>query len=141
MRALVTGGNGFAGSYLSSMLEAFGHTVFPTVGPREHVGGIKLQLLDASSIDAALLEAKPDAIFHLAGQASVPASRKDPQEAFNVNATGTLMVLEHIARARRMGLAYVYLGYWVRGSDKMDYKVRFSPLEALGQNGWEELSV
>jgi arginyl-tRNA--protein-N-Asp/Glu arginylyltransferase len=29
----------------------------------------------------------------------------------------------------------------VRGSDKMDYKIRFSPLEALGQNGWEELAL
>jgi arginyl-tRNA--protein-N-Asp/Glu arginylyltransferase len=29
----------------------------------------------------------------------------------------------------------------VRGSEKMDYKVRFSPLEALGANGWEDLVV
>ena len=34
---------------------------------------------------------------------------------------GTLMILDHIARARRMKLPYVYLGYWVRGSRKMDY--------------------
>jgi dihydropteroate synthase len=39
------------------------------------------------------------------------------------------------------GLPYVYLGYWVRGSEKMDYKIRFSPLEALTQNGWEALQV
>ena len=32
-----------------------------------------------------------------------------------------------------------YLGYWVQGSDKMDYKIRFSPLEALTTNGWERL--
>ena len=43
--------------------------------------------------------------------------------------------------ARARGLPYVYLGYWVRGSEKMDYKARFAPLEALGQNGWEELIV
>jgi arginyl-tRNA--protein-N-Asp/Glu arginylyltransferase len=49
---------------------------------------------------------------------------------------GTLMVLDHIARAQRMGLAYVYLGYWVRGSKKMDYKSRFLPQERLMPDGW-----
>ena len=49
---------------------------------------------------------------------------------------GTLMILDHIARARRMGLAYVYLGYWVRGSRKMDYKGRFVPQERLMPEGW-----
>ena len=54
---------------------------------------------------------------------------------------GTYMILDHVMAARAQGLPYVYLGYWVRGSEKMDYKVRFSPLEALGQNGWEDLVV
>jgi arginyl-tRNA--protein-N-Asp/Glu arginylyltransferase len=49
---------------------------------------------------------------------------------------GTFMILDHIARARRMGLTYVYLGYWVRGSKKMDYKGRFLPQERLAPNGW-----
>ena len=49
---------------------------------------------------------------------------------------GTLMILDHISRARRMGLAYVYLGYWVRGSRKMDYKGRFLPQERLLADGW-----
>jgi arginine-tRNA-protein transferase len=52
---------------------------------------------------------------------------------------GTFMIQDHIARARALGLPYVYLGYWVQGSDKMDYKIRFSPLEALTPNGWEIL--
>ncbi|MEZ5888855.1 MAG: arginyltransferase [Xanthobacteraceae bacterium] len=49
---------------------------------------------------------------------------------------GTLMILDHIVRARRMGLGYVYLGYWVPGSRKMDYKARFLPQERLGPDGW-----
>ena len=53
---------------------------------------------------------------------------------------GTYMILDHVMTARALGLPYVYLGYWVRGSDKMDYKIRFSPLEALTQNGWERLT-
>jgi leucyl-tRNA---protein transferase len=49
---------------------------------------------------------------------------------------GTFMILDHIARARQMGLAYVYLGYWVHGSRKMDYKGRFLPQERLAPEGW-----
>ena len=52
---------------------------------------------------------------------------------------GTFMILDHIARARRMGLAYVYLGYWVRGSRKMDYKGRFLPQERLAPEGWTRI--
>jgi hypothetical protein len=36
----------------------------------------------------------------------------------------------------RAGLPYVYLGYWVEGSARMQYKVRFRPLEKLGREGW-----
>lgn len=49
---------------------------------------------------------------------------------------GTLVILDHIARAKAMGLAYVYLGYWVQGSSKMDYKARFLPQERLLPEGW-----
>jgi arginine-tRNA-protein transferase len=52
---------------------------------------------------------------------------------------GTFMVLDHIARARRLGLPYVYLGYWVEGSPKMAYKSRFLPQERLMPQGWERV--
>ena len=50
---------------------------------------------------------------------------------------GTFMILDHIARAKAAGLPHVYLGYWVNGSRKMNYKVRFTPQEHLGPRGWE----
>ena len=50
---------------------------------------------------------------------------------------GTFIILDHIRHAADIGLAYVYLGYWVEGSACMQYKVRFRPLERLGRDGWE----
>jgi len=40
---------------------------------------------------------------------------------------GSLIILDHLQQASLTNLPYVYLGYWVRGSEKMNYKVRFSP--------------
>lgn len=54
---------------------------------------------------------------------------------------GTWLILDHIERARANGLPYVYLGYWVEGSPKMDYKRRFKPQEHLLGNGWERRDV
>jgi arginine-tRNA-protein transferase len=58
----------------------------------------------------------------------------DPDEASR--SLGTFAILDHIGRARRMGLPYLYLGYWVKNSRKMDYKGRFLPQERLMPSGW-----
>jgi arginine-tRNA-protein transferase len=49
---------------------------------------------------------------------------------------GTYVILDSIRSAQRMGLSYVYLGYWVKGSGKMAYKGRFLPQERLMRDGW-----
>src|SRR6201985_374409 len=49
---------------------------------------------------------------------------------------GTFMILDHISRARRQGLPYVYLGYWVESSKKLDYKGRCLPQQRLAPSGW-----
>jgi arginine-tRNA-protein transferase len=54
---------------------------------------------------------------------------------------GTYLILDHIARAQRLGLPHVYLGYWVKGSPKMDYKRRFLPQERLSPDGWERIEA
>ena len=63
----------------------------------------------------------------------------DPDEAGR--SLGTFMILDHIVRASRMGLPYVYLGYWVQGSRKMDYKGRFLPQERLTPEGWRRVET
>jgi len=54
---------------------------------------------------------------------------------------GRFMILDHLAQASLTGMPFVYLGYWVKGSQKMDYKARFQPLEALGPSGWRLLGA
>jgi leucyl-tRNA---protein transferase len=50
---------------------------------------------------------------------------------------GNFIILDHIRRAAAEGLPYVYLGYWVEGSPRMQYKVRYRPLERLTREGWQ----
>ena len=52
---------------------------------------------------------------------------------------GTYNVLWQIARCLELQLDYLYLGYWVKGSDKMAYKARFRPLQGFVQGKWQEL--
>lgn len=58
----------------------------------------------------------------------------------NGRSLGTFMVLWMIEHARLQGLDYVYLGYWVQGSAKMDYKRNFRPLEGFTPGGWKRLA-
>jgi len=58
----------------------------------------------------------------------------DPNQANR--SLGTYMIVDHIARARHQGLPYVYLGYWINGSQKMGYKSRFLPQQRLSPSGW-----
>ncbi|MBC7144761.1 MAG: arginyltransferase [Thioclava marina] len=52
---------------------------------------------------------------------------------------GTYLILDHVEIARRVGLPYVYLGYWVPGSRKMGYKANFSALEIYKGGNWIDI--
>ena len=58
----------------------------------------------------------------------------DPDE--HARSLGTLAILQQVALARRRGLPWVYLGFWIEGHPKMDYKRRFRPLQVRGTAGW-----
>ena len=63
----------------------------------------------------------------------------DPQHEKR-SGLGNFIILDHIRRAANAGLPYVYLGYWVDGSSRMQYKIRYRPLERLGRDGWERFA-
>ncbi|MCI4664329.1 MAG: arginyltransferase [Neomegalonema sp.] len=49
---------------------------------------------------------------------------------------GRYIILDQINLAKLLNQPYVYLGFWVQGSDKMDYKIQFQPAEIMADDGW-----
>ena len=88
-----------------------------------HSGGDKRGTLAA----AALVDVLGDGL-------SMVYSYFDPEEARR--SLGVYTILDHIQQARAAGFGYLYLGYWIPGSDKMDYKAAFRPLELLLGGEW-----
>lgn len=53
---------------------------------------------------------------------------------------GKYAILAQIHRAQELGLSYVYLGYWIKQCDKMNYKTDYRPLELLINRRWLRLN-
>jgi leucyl-tRNA---protein transferase len=58
----------------------------------------------------------------------------DPDET--ARSLGTFAILQQLALARRRGMPWLYLGFWIDGHPKMDYKRRFRPLQIRTAEGW-----
>lgn len=97
----VTGGAGFIGSNLVSALLGAGHAVTVvddlSTGLKSNIDSSGAEFHQVSIVDATKLKnvlARSEVIFHLAARGSVPRSLKSPVATHDVNATGTLNVLE-----------------------------------------------
>ena len=54
---------------------------------------------------------------------------------------GTYAILYAVKLAKMHKIPHVYLGYWIDGSQKMDYKRKFKPLEGFIQRKWQDLEL
>ncbi len=59
---------------------------------------------------------------------------------FPERSLGKFAILAQIQRAKELGLSYVYLGYWIKQCDKMNYKTDYRPLELLINRRWLRLN-
>ena len=110
MRIFITGATGFAGSHLVEQLLATGHELFTlvhqatshqTLHPHTKLTPISGDLLSPESLTAALAVAKPDVVYHLAGQAYPGRSWQQPGLTLSVNSVGTANLLQAVVQYGR----------------------------------------
>lgn len=105
MKALITGMTGFVGGHLVTSLLRDGWDVHGTLltfveeAPPPGTAGTPVDITDADAMAVVVADVRPDAIFHLAGAASVGQSFADPDGTWKVNVEGTRGVLEGMRRS------------------------------------------
>ncbi len=110
MRIFVTGATGFAGSHLVKNLAAAGHEIYSLVHQAtshqpllqsEQMTQVPGDLLDRASLETAVAEARPDVVYHLAGQAYPARSWQQPGLTLAVNSVGTANLLQAVVEYGR----------------------------------------
>ncbi len=121
-RVVVTGGSGFVGGHLARRLADDGHIVtsIDIAEPRSELRpGTKIVQADIRDADAtrhAIVDARPDLVFHLAAQSSVAISMREPELDIATNVTGTLNVARAARNAGAQRLVFVSSGGAIYGA-------------------------
>ena len=97
MRILVTGAEGFVGEFLTASLRGDGHEV-SALSRRGSPGMLECDLTDPRAVARAVKKSAPDQVFHLAAQASAARSWTEPALTYEVNVTGTHLLLEALRK-------------------------------------------
>lgn len=95
MRALVTGATGFVGRHLLEALREAGYETLACGGPHD-TDALPIDLVDLSTLRAALDLGKPDVVFHLAAATFVPDAIASPMETYVINVRGTANVAQAV---------------------------------------------
>ena len=113
-RVLVTGHTGFKGAWLVAWLSAVGARVTgfahaPETEPNlwslldlDGVTSVTGDLNDRAALDAAIADADPEFVFHLAAQSLVRRSYREPVETFATNVVGTVQLLDALRAAQNL---------------------------------------
>jgi len=99
MKAMITGSLGFVGKHLSNELTANGYSVCGIdIQAGAHTDAVNL--LDRDAVRKYIRLTQPDVIFHLAAQAAIPYSWKEPQKTFEINVIGAVNLLEALCNEK-----------------------------------------
>jgi GDP-4-dehydro-6-deoxy-D-mannose reductase len=93
-RLFITGGHGFVGQWVRKLAASKGDPDLSIALP-----GTEFQLLDSAQVDRELSAARPDSVLHLAAQADVSRSFREPEATFVANFLGTLHLFQGLRRA------------------------------------------
>jgi GDP-4-dehydro-6-deoxy-D-mannose reductase len=102
VRALVTGAGGFVGKYLSRHLREQGHDVVRAGRADDADCDLTLELSDDGSVQAAVAQAHPDVVLHLAAQTFLPEAAQRPIETYETNILWTARLLGALAAPARL---------------------------------------
>jgi CDP-glucose 4,6-dehydratase len=111
---LVTGHTGFKGSWLTLWLKHLGANIcgialdpktqpsnFESINLSNQIKDLRIDILNLKKLESAIINFKPDFIFHLAAQAIVKESYEDPVNTWKTNLIGTINIMEALRKSQK----------------------------------------